>query len=87
MSNKKYGTIYVGVTNNLIKRVYEHKNDFIEGFTKKYQLHNLVYFEKCSDVNAAINREKTLKKWRRQWKVDLIESVNKNWKDLYNDLI
>jgi putative endonuclease len=67
----------------LIRRTYEHKSDLIEGFTKKYSVHKLVYFESTTDVNAVILREKRLKKWKRQWKIDLIEKQNPEWKDLF----
>ena len=86
LSNKN-NTLYIGVTSNLIKRIYEHKNDLVEGFTKKYKTHNLVYFEIVNDINSAIAREKQLKNWHRQWKIDLIKSINPNWKDLYNNII
>ncbi len=79
--------LYIGVTSNLIKRVYEHKNDLVEGFTCKYHIHNLVYFEMTSDVKSALSREKQLKKWNRAWKVALIEKSNPEWRDLYCDLI
>ena len=82
----KNGTLYIGVTNNLIKRVYEHKNDLVEGFTKKYQVHNLVYYEIFDSVYEAISREKQMKKWKRQWKINLIEKINPLWQDLYNEL-
>ena len=87
LASKRNGTLYVGITDNLIKRVWEHKNDLADGFTKKYQVHRLVYFEETSDVLSAIAREKKLKRWKRQWKLELIEAKNPNWKDLYNDLI
>ena len=87
MANKRNGTLYVGITDNLIKRVWQHKNDLLEGFTKKYQCHKLAYFEETSDVLSAIKREKLLKRWKRQWKLQLIEKQNPDWKDLYNDLI
>ena len=86
MASKKNGTIYIGVTSDLPKRVYEHKNDLAEGFTKKYQLHNLVYFEKTQDIESAIKREKQLKKWNRKWKLDLIEENNPKWNDLYEEI-
>ncbi len=75
------------MTNNLIRRVYEHKNELIDGFTKKYGVKNLVYYEQTNDVNSAILREKRLKTWRRAWKIKLIEDFNPTWKDLYNNLI
>lgn len=86
MASKRNGTLYIGVTDNLIKRVYEHKNDLVEGFTKKYQVHMLVYFEESNDIISAIVREKQLKKWKRKWKIELIEKSNPAWKDLYNEL-
>lgn len=79
------GTLYIGVTNNLIKRVYQHKNDLIEGFTKKYQCHKLIYFEVTSDVYSAIAREKQLKNWNRQKKEFLIKQQNPHWEDLNID--
>ncbi|MCJ7552893.1 MAG: GIY-YIG nuclease family protein [Ignavibacteriaceae bacterium] len=78
----KAKTLYIGVTNNLQRRTYEHKNKMIEGFTKKYKLNKLVYFEVFNNMNDAIRREKQLKNWHRQWKINMIESVNKDWKDL-----
>ncbi len=87
LASSKNGTLYIGVTSNLVKRVYEHKKGFISSFTKKYKVHKLVYFETTPDINAAITREKQLKKWKRQWKIDLIEKHNPNWKDLYPDLL
>lgn len=87
LSNKKNGTIYVGVTSNLQKRIYEHKNNLAEGFTKRYSLHNLVYYEYYDDPENAIRREKQLKKWNRAWKLQLIEKENPGWKDLYSGII
>ena len=86
MSNKKNGTLYVGVTNNIVRRVYEHKNKLIDGFSKKYNLTNLVYFECVDNAEAAIHREKCIKKWNREWKIQLIEENNPEWEDLYNSL-
>lgn len=77
------GTLYIGVTNNLIRRVYEHRNDVIPGFTNKYAVHRLVYYEQFLDIENAIRREKRLKKWNREWKIRLIEQSNPNWDDLY----
>lgn len=82
LASKRNGTLYTGVTSDLAKRVYEHKHDLVEGFTKRYQVHALVYFEQADDVYAALAREKKLKKWRRVWKLALIEKVNPQWKDL-----
>jgi putative endonuclease len=81
MTNKSK-TLYIGVTNNLLRRVNEHKEKLVEGFTKKYNITKLVYFETTPDINSAIKREKQLKNWYRKWKINLIESVNKNWNDL-----
>ena len=86
LASKPRGTLYVGMTNDLVKRVYQHRNDLIEGFTERYGVHLLVYYEQCTDVAAAIWREKRLKKWNRQWKIRLIEESNPDWKDLYDDL-
>ena len=76
-------TLYIGVTNDLARRGYEHKNKLIEGFTKKYNITKLVYYEIFNNIEDAIRREKQLKNWHRQWKINLIESVNKDWKDLF----
>ena len=87
VSNKKNGTLYIGVTNNLMRRIYEHKNGIIEGFTKKYNLNKLIYFDQTNDINSAILREKRLKKWNRTWKIQLIETLNPEWKDLSESFI
>ena len=87
MSNEKRGAIYVGVTSNLIKRIYEHKNNMFKGFTSKYSLHRLVYFEIINFGNDAFNREKQLKSWNRAWKIRLIEKDNSEWKDLYQNIL
>ena len=87
LASKRNGTLYVGVTSNLIRRVYEHKNNLVEGFTKKYSVHQLVYFEQTEDAASAIHREKQIKKWNRKWKLELIEKNNPDWKDLYEDII
>ena len=81
------GTLYIGSTTDLIKRIFEHKNKFVPGFTEKYNVTNLVYFEEHSTIMEAGQREKQLKKWARQWKLDLIETNNPHWKDLYDALI
>ena len=86
MASKRNGTLYIGTTNDLKKRVWQHRNDIIEGFTKRYKVHTLVYFEQTSDVKAAIAREKQIKKWNRTWKLKLIETKNPDWKDLYEEL-
>ena len=80
-------TLYIGITDNLVRRVFEHKNKLIDGFTKKYNLTKLVYFELINNVESAIRREKQLKNWHRQWKINLIESVNMDWKDLSNEFL
>ena len=85
LSNKYNNVIYVGVTNNLTRRVYEHKNKLVEGFTKKYNVDKLVYYEYTNSIEAAIKREKEIKKWRREKKNKLIESMNPEWKELYED--
>jgi putative endonuclease len=77
------GTLYIGVTNNLVRRVYEHHMKVAVGFTKKYEIYRLVYLEQHTDIEAAIRREKRLKKWNRAWKIRLIEETNPNWDDLY----
>lgn len=86
LASKRNGTLYIGVTNNLSKRVSQHKSDEVDGFTKKYKVNNLVYFEETSDINSAITREKQIKKWNRNWKLRLIEEKNPDWKDLYIEL-
>ncbi|MGO9146999.1 MAG: GIY-YIG nuclease family protein [Desulfomonilia bacterium] len=86
LSTKRNGTLYVGVTSDLIKRIYEHKQDLINGFTKRYQVHMLVYYEVHNDISEAIIREKQIKKWNRQWKLRLIEEMNPDWRDLYQEI-
>lgn len=85
LTNKRNGTLYIGMTNNLERRIYEHKNKLIEGFTNKYGLNKLVYMESCQYVQDAILREKRMKKWKRQWKINLIEEDNPHWNDLASD--
>jgi len=82
LASKRNGTLYIGVTNDLDKRTYQHKEGELEGFTKKYNIKMLVYYEAYSDVNGAIAREKQLKKWNRAWKIRLIEKFNPEWEDL-----
>ncbi|HZX35231.1 MAG TPA: GIY-YIG nuclease family protein [Thermodesulfobacteriota bacterium] len=86
LASKRNGTLYIGVTNDLLRRAYEHKNNLVNGFTKEYGVHSLVYYEQYGDVELAIQREKCLKKWNRKWKLELIEKENPDWKDLYKDL-
>ncbi|WP_336069776.1 GIY-YIG nuclease family protein [Mesoflavibacter sp. CH_XMU1404-2] len=85
LSSKKNGTLYIGVTNDLERRMFEHKNKLVSGFTAKYNVNKLMYFEDFQYVNDALKREKQLKNWNRQWKIDLIEKENKEWKDLSVD--
>ena len=82
LASKRNGTLYIGVTNNLLRRVNEHKSNIIAGFTKKYNVHNLVYYEVHNGIHAAMTREKQMKKWKRQYKIKLIESFNPDWVDL-----
>lgn len=86
LASKRNGTLYIGVTSNLRKRVWEHKNDVVEGFTKKYHVHHLVYYELHGDMLSAIEREKQIKKWNRAWKLELIEGQNPDWMDLWDQL-
>lgn len=87
MSNKLNTTIYIGVTSDLIKRVYEYKHKLIDGFTKKYNINKLVYYEVYDDINEAIKREKQLKTFKREWKNELIEKNNTSWSDLYDKIL
>lgn len=87
MSSGRNGTIYIGVTSNLIHRVWQHKNEVADGFTKKYALHDLVWYEIHATMESAITREKALKFWHRIWKIRIIEQINPNWKDLYSELV
>ena len=86
LANKPNGTLYVGVTNNLSRRIYEHKNDLVDGFTKKCGIKNLIYYEQTNDVTSAIAREKCIKKWNRLWKRRIIEKDNPEWNDLSLEL-
>ncbi len=87
LASRRNGTLYIGVTSNLIKRIWEHKNNVVEGFTKRYRVHALVWYELHSTMESAISREKAMKEWKRRWKLDLIERENPQWNDLYKDLI
>ncbi len=87
LASKRNGTLYIGVTRNLQQRVWEHKNDLVEGFTKKYGVHRLVYYELHEDMMAAIRREKQMKKWNRTWKLELVETQNPEWEDLWEGII
>jgi len=86
LSNKNDNVLYIGVTSNIVKRVYEHKNKLVEGFTEKYNIEKLVYYEIFDDIELAIEREKQLKNWHKDWKRNLITSFNEEWKDLYNEI-
>ena len=86
LASRKNSTLYIGVTNNLLNRVHQHKTNLVEGFTEKYGVHRLVYFEQYGDIRDAINREKRMKRWKRQWKINLIEKDNPEWKDLFDEL-
>lgn len=87
LASNRNGTLYVGVTSNLIKRVHEHQTDAAPGFTRRYRVHWLVWFEQHESMTSAIAREKAIKEWRRAWKLQLIESTNPRWRDLYPDII
>jgi putative endonuclease len=87
LASAKHGTLYIGITSNLIRRVYEHKTKVVPGFTKRYGVTKLVYFEIFDEALSAIEREKKLKKWRRDWKIRLIEEANPGWDDLYEGLV
>ena len=87
LASERNGTLYIGVTSDLIKRVWEHREGVVHGFTKKYSVHKLVYFEQYDDMENAIIREKRLKKWRRAWKLNLIEQSNPHWNDLWQQIV
>jgi putative endonuclease len=87
LASQRNGTLYIGVTSDLVQRVWQHKNDVVEGFTKEYGVHILVYYELHDDMENAILREKRLKKWNRAWKLRLIEEKNPEWNDLYASII
>ena len=87
MTNKPEGTIYVGVTNDLVRRVHEHRNHLVKSFTDRYNLERLVWFERHDGPTDAIRREKALKRWNRAWKIDLIKSVNPDWRDLWSEIV
>ncbi len=87
LASRRNGTLYTGVTGDLVKRVWEHRSDLVEGFTKRYRVHDLVYFELHDRMSEAIQREKRIKKWSRAWKIDLIEESNPRWRDLWPTII
>ena len=87
LANKRNGTLYIGVSSDLVKRVWEHKGHFVEGFTKRYGVDRLVWYEAHASMESAITREKQIKKWNRDWKLKLIETANPLWKDLYDTIV
>jgi putative endonuclease len=87
MASAKRGTLYIGVTSDLIKRVWEHKNDAVESFTSRYKIHALVWYEAHETMESAISRESALKNWKRRWKLEVIEKANPEWRDLYHTLV
>lgn len=87
LASKRNGTLYIGVTSDLVKRIWEHRNNMVEGFTRRYDVHRLGWYEMHESMELAIKREKRLKEWKRKWKLELIESVNPNWEDLYHTIV
>ena len=87
LASSPSGTLYVGVTNNLVRRVYEHRENLADGFTKRYGIKTLVYFEQHDTIAAALQREKNIKHWSREWKIDLITEQNPDWRDLYSEIV
>lgn len=87
LANRRNGTLYTGVTSNLVERAWQHKNGLADGFTKKYGIHTLVWFESHETMASAIGREKAIKEWHRAWKLSMIESMNPQWRDLYDDIV
>ncbi|HSB80124.1 MAG TPA: GIY-YIG nuclease family protein [Candidatus Methylomirabilis sp.] len=87
LASRRNGTLYIGVTSDLVKRIWEHRNNMVEGFTKRYGVHQLVWYELHDNMEAAIQREKRLKDWKRAWKLELIETTNPGWRDLYQTLV
>ena len=87
LASKRNGTLYLGVTSNLVQRIWQHKNDLVEGFTKRYGVHTLVWFEPHESMESAIAREKAIKEWKRVWKVELIENGNPTWRDLIDEIV
>jgi len=87
LASKRNDTLYIGVTSDPVKRIWEHKNNMVEGFTKRYAVHQLVWYELHDNMESAIQREKQLKEWKRRWKIELIERANPNWQDLYHTIV
>ena len=86
LASRPNGTLYIGVTSNLVQRVWQHRNDLVDGFTRQYRVHRLVWYEPHPSMEAAITRERRLKKWRRAWKINLIQHANPSWRDLYPEI-
>ena len=87
LASRRNGTLYIGVTSNLAERTWQHRNDMVEGFTKRHQVHNLVWYELCETMELAILREKAIKRWKREWKIREIEKTNTYWRDLFPDIV
>jgi putative endonuclease len=87
LASARNGTLYIGVTSALLQRIHQHREGLVPGFTRKYRVHRLVWFEQHADMHSAIRREKQLKEWRRRWKLDLVEGSNPDWRDLWIDLV
>ncbi len=87
LASKRNGALYIGVTSNLVQRIWQHRNNAVAGFTNKFNVHRLVYYELCDDMYEALVREKRLKRWRRKWKLTLIEKGNPDWRDLWEEII
>jgi len=87
LASERNGTLYIGVTSNLLQRIWQHRNDLVEGFSERYNVHNLVYFEMHENMESAIARENQIKKWNRRWKLELIEKHNPYWRDLYPEIL
>jgi putative endonuclease len=87
LASERNGTLYIGVTSDLVKRIWEYKNNLVKGFTQRYNVHNIVWYELHESMNSAIEREKQMKEWKRAWKLKLIEKSNPNWNDLYDSII
>ena len=87
LASKKRGTLYTGVTSNLVKRIWEHKNNLVAGFTSRYSVHNLVWYEMSNTMDSVIQKEKEIKNWKRKWKIELVEQSNPEWRDLYFNIL
>ena len=87
LASRRNGTLYVGVTSDIVRRIWQHKNDMAQGFTQKYRVHTLVWYELYADMESAIGREKAIKEWKRAWKLELIEASNPGWRDLYGEIV